>query len=68
MPTPQSPGTNKFRCEACGRHFNTPQELTEHERECAAALLSRFPPGRFPSAVRMVDRMADRPDRRPILY
>jgi len=37
MPTSQSPGTNKFRCEACGRHFNTPQELTEHERECAAA-------------------------------
>jgi len=37
MPTPQSPGTNEFRCEACGRHFNTQQEFTQHERECAAA-------------------------------
>ena len=40
MPTPQSPGTNQFRCEACGRHFNTRQELAEHEAQCAAALAS----------------------------
>jgi hypothetical protein len=37
MPTPQSPGTNQFRCDACGRHFNTEDELNRHRRECAAA-------------------------------
>jgi hypothetical protein len=37
MPTPASPGTNKFLCEACGRHFNTEGELKEHGAQCMAA-------------------------------
>lgn len=37
MPTPASPGTNKYRCNACGRHFNTESELKEHSVECMAA-------------------------------
>jgi Zinc-finger double-stranded RNA-binding len=37
MPTPASPGTNQFRCPACGRKFNTDEELKTHETECAAA-------------------------------
>ena len=37
MPTPASPGTNQYRCDACGRHFNTEAELNEHARECMAA-------------------------------
>jgi tRNA(Ile2) C34 agmatinyltransferase TiaS len=37
MPTPASPGTNQFRCNACGRYFNTQSELSEHEVECRAA-------------------------------
>jgi hypothetical protein len=37
MPTPANPDTNRFRCEACGRHFNTEGELRSHEVECAAA-------------------------------
>ena len=32
-----SPGTNQFRCESCGRWFNTQSELAEHETECRAA-------------------------------
>ena len=37
MPTPASPETNRFRCDACGRHFNTEAELQQHARECSAA-------------------------------
>ena len=37
MPTPASPGTNKYTCGACGRHFNTEGELKDHARECEAA-------------------------------
>jgi tRNA(Ile2) C34 agmatinyltransferase TiaS len=37
MPTPASPGTNEYRCNACGRYFNTPEELSSHEVECRAA-------------------------------
>jgi hypothetical protein len=40
MPTPQSPGTNKYRCDGCGRHFNTQGELAEHQRDCLTAQLS----------------------------
>jgi hypothetical protein len=40
MPTPANPGTNQFRCEACGRHFNTEGELKAHEVECVAAKAS----------------------------
>jgi hypothetical protein len=29
--------TNQFRCETCGRYFNTRQELSEHEVECRLA-------------------------------
>jgi len=31
------PGTNRFRCETCGRYFNTDQELSKHEPECRLA-------------------------------
>lgn len=31
------PETNQFRCETCGRYFNTAQELSGHETECRAA-------------------------------
>jgi hypothetical protein len=34
MPTPAGPGTNEFRCNACGRWFNTQAELSGHEVEC----------------------------------
>lgn len=37
MPTEAGPETNRYRCEACGRHFNTENELREHTKECAAA-------------------------------
>lgn len=37
MPTPASPGTNQFRCNACGRYFNTQDELRMHEPECRLA-------------------------------
>jgi tRNA(Ile2) C34 agmatinyltransferase TiaS len=37
MPSPASPGTNQFRCNACGRYFNTQAELTQHEFDCRAA-------------------------------
>jgi hypothetical protein len=37
MPTLQGPDTNRFRCEACGRFFNTEEEMREHQRECVAA-------------------------------
>ncbi len=36
MPTAAGPETNSYRCEACGRHFNTEHELHEHAKECAA--------------------------------
>ncbi|HET8547748.1 MAG TPA: hypothetical protein VFL57_07090 [Bryobacteraceae bacterium] len=36
MPPPASPGTNQFRCNACGRYFNTQGELSGHEIECRA--------------------------------
>jgi hypothetical protein len=29
--------TNRFRCSACGRYFNTEAELTTHEQECRPA-------------------------------
>jgi hypothetical protein len=37
MPTPAGPGTNQFRCDACGRYFNTADELRVHEPECRLA-------------------------------
>ncbi len=40
MPTPASPGTNQFRCNACGRYFNTEAELRTHEPECRAAKMT----------------------------
>lgn len=40
MPTSASPGTNQFRCNACGRYFNTQAELGQHEVECRAAKAS----------------------------
>jgi len=43
MPSPQKPGTNQHRCESCGRHFNTSQELAEHQKDCLAAWQSGHP-------------------------
>lgn len=37
MPTPAGPNTNEFRCNACGRYFNTAAELRAHEPDCRAA-------------------------------
>jgi hypothetical protein len=37
MPTPAGPDTNEFRCNACGRYFNTASELASHEVECRLA-------------------------------
>ena len=40
MPTPAGPNTNEFRCNACGRYFNTQSELGTHETECRRAKTS----------------------------
>lgn len=45
MPTPASPGTNQYRCNACGRYFNTEDQLQSHEVECRATKTST-PAGR----------------------
>ena len=37
MPTPAGPDTNEFRCNACGRWFNSQAELGAHEVECRNA-------------------------------
>lgn len=37
MPTEAQAGTNQFRCDACGRRFNTGEELKSHQVECLAA-------------------------------
>ena len=29
--------TNQFRCETCGRYFNTREELSQHDTECRLA-------------------------------
>jgi len=34
------PGTNQYRCNACGRYFNTATELSTHEPECRLAKAS----------------------------
>lgn len=31
------PNTNQFRCQTCGRYFNTQEELSQHEPECQLA-------------------------------
>jgi hypothetical protein len=31
------PNTNQFRCNSCGRYFNSQRELSEHEPECRTA-------------------------------
>ena len=40
MPSPAGPNTNEFRCNACGRYFNTQGELSTHEVECRRAKTS----------------------------
>ncbi len=45
MPTPASAQTNQYRCNACGRYFNTEDQLRGHEVECRAAKAST-PEGR----------------------
>lgn len=40
-----APGTNQFRCSACGRYFNTAEELSTHETECRLAKVAT-PAGR----------------------
>jgi hypothetical protein len=37
MPTPANPDSNNFRCNSCGRFFNTRVELDAHETECRLA-------------------------------
>jgi hypothetical protein len=37
MPSPASPEKNNFRCDACGRRFNTLEQLRGHEADCAPA-------------------------------
>ena len=34
------PNTNQFRCNSCGRYFNTQNELSQHEPECRTAKVS----------------------------
>lgn len=41
MPSPASPDTNQFRCEACGRYFNSGEELKAHATECEGAKQSQ---------------------------
>jgi hypothetical protein len=41
MPTPASPDTNHFHCKACGRFFNSAEELKSHAIECEAAKASQ---------------------------
>jgi hypothetical protein len=40
MPTPADPGMNQFRCNACGRYFNTQAQLSQHEPECRIAKMA----------------------------
>ncbi len=44
MPTPASPGTNQFRCDSCGRWFNTEEEISRHQVDCKGAEQSGAPP------------------------
>ena len=37
MPSPAGPDTNNYRCNACGRYFNTQADLSGHEVECRLA-------------------------------
>jgi hypothetical protein len=43
MPVPASPGTSEFRCEMCGRFFNTQGEIDEHQADCEQAYRSGRP-------------------------
>jgi hypothetical protein len=52
MPTPAGPNTNQFRCEACGRHFNSEGELKDHQVGCLEAKQSGKIHG---------DKISDRP-------
>jgi hypothetical protein len=37
MRTESNQGTSQFRCNACGRKFDTPEQWKEHQPECEAA-------------------------------
>jgi hypothetical protein len=37
MPTAENPSSNQFRCESCGRHLDSSEDLKAHAMECAAA-------------------------------
>ena len=37
MPSNAPSSTNNFRCNACGRYFDTAGQLASHEIECRAA-------------------------------
>jgi hypothetical protein len=37
MPTEAKQDWNQFRCDACGRKFDTSEQLKTHRVECAAA-------------------------------
>jgi len=40
VPTGPDPNAHNFRCNACGRFFDTEAELKQHEFECRAAKVS----------------------------
>jgi hypothetical protein len=40
MPSPAPEGTNQYRCNACGRYFNTEAEIRDHETQCRAAKMA----------------------------
>jgi hypothetical protein len=46
MPTPAGPGTNRYRCESCGRYFNEEEEFHSHRTECQAHELRHHGAGR----------------------
>jgi tRNA(Ile2) C34 agmatinyltransferase TiaS len=46
MPTPAAPGTNQFRCDSCGRRFNTQEEIARHQVDCKGAEQSGAVPPR----------------------
>jgi hypothetical protein len=37
MTSQTDPETSNYRCASCGRFFNTPNELRQHETECRVA-------------------------------
>lgn len=40
MPSPAEPGMNQYRCNSCGRYFNTQEQLSQQEPECRTAKMA----------------------------